>query len=205
MANCVAVLRVVGATSGLVAALTGCVLAGGALAGCAAPSPPPEEADPGLSSSVPAPDDPIPPVRNPRNLVAILPCLLLTPAQLDANRIDQPGRPKDLLGNSGCEWDDKARTRQFSVFVDLGSDVLRNVYSQRDAIPVFELTQVAGLPAIRTKDDVNGPTCYFRVATAPRQTLILRFTWLQRGSGDPCGPARTLTEAIIGNLPPLPS
>lgn len=192
-------LRVVGAASGLVAAL-----AGGALVSCAAPSASPDEAGPGLSSSLPAPD-PIPPLRNPRNLVAILPCLLLTPAQLDANRIDQPGRPKDLLGNSGCEWDDKARTRQFSVFVDLGSDVLRNVYSQRDAIPVFELTQVAGLPAIRTKDDVNGPTCYFRVATAPRQTLILRFTWLQRGSGDPCGTARTLTETIIGNLPPLPS
>ena len=128
---------------------------------------------------------------------------MLTAAQLEANRIDQPGQPKAVLGNTGCEWSDKAQTREFAAFVDIGNDVLRNVYSQREAIPVLEVTEVTGLPAIRTKDDVNGASCYFRVATAEAQTLIVRFTSRQKSREDPCGPARRFTEAVIANLPPL--
>jgi Protein of unknown function (DUF3558) len=179
------------------------------LASCSAGSGQPNDADAGSGSSAAsgsstrAPDDPIPPVRNPKDLAAIQPCLLLTPAQLEANRIDQPGRPKDVLGSTGCEWSDKAHTREFAVFVDIGNDVLRNVYSQRDTIPVLEVTQVAGQPAIRTKDDVDGTSCYFRVAAADTQTLIVRFTSLRQSHEDPCGPAKTFAETIIGNLPPL--
>jgi hypothetical protein len=150
-----------------------------------------------------AADDPIPPVRNPKNLTAIPPCLLVTPSQLDANRIDQPGQPKDALGSEGCEWTDKAHTREFAVFVDIGNDVLRNVYSQRDSIPILEVTQVAGQPAIRTKDDANSTSCYFRVAAADTQTLIVRYTWLGQGREDPCAPAKAFAETVIGNLPPL--
>lgn len=178
---------------------------GAVLAGCSAGRGQPGEADAALGPST-APgsaDDPIPPVRNPKNLVAIQPCLLLTPAQLEANRIDQPGTPKDVLGNTGCAWSDKAHTREFAVFVDIGNDVLRNVYSQRETIPVLEVTEVAGHPAIRTKDDVDGMTCYFRVAAAEMQTLIVRFTSLSPKREDPCAPAKTFTEAVMGNLPPL--
>lgn len=154
-------------------------------------------------STAPASDDPIPPVHNPKNLMAIQPCLLLTPAQLDMNQIDQPGQPKAVLGNTGCEWSDKARTRQFAVFVDIGNDVLRNVYSERENIPVFEVTEVRGLPAIRTKDDVDGSSCYYRVAAAETQTLIVRFTSLRQVREDPCIPAKLFAETVIGNLPPL--
>jgi hypothetical protein len=150
-----------------------------------------------------AADDPIPPVRSPKNLSAIPPCLLITPSQLDANRIDQPGQPKDALGSGGCEWTDKAHTREFAVFVDIGNDVLRNVYSQRDSIPVLEVTQVAGQPAIRTKDDANSTSCYFRVAAADSQTLIVRYTSLGPRREDPCVPAKAFAETVIGNLPPL--
>jgi uncharacterized protein DUF3558 len=173
------------------------------LAGCSAGSGQLDGADVASGSSTRAPDDPIPPVRDPKNLIAIPPCLLLTPAQLELNRIDQPGRPKDVLGSTGCAWSDKAGTREFAVFVDIGNDVLRNVYSQRDSIPIFEVTQLAGLPAIRTKDDVDGTSCYFRVAAAETQTLIVRFTSLRQGREDPCGPAKVFAETVIGNLPPL--
>lgn len=152
---------------------------------------------------VEAPSDPIPPVRNPKKLTAIPPCLMLTAAQLETNRIDQPGRPKAVLGNTGCEWSDKARTREFAVFVDIGNDVLRNVYAQREAIPVLEVTEVAGLPAIRTKDDLKGASCYFRVATAEQQTLIVRFTAQQKSREDPCVPAKLFAETVLSNLPPL--
>ena len=155
------------------------------------------------SSASKAADDPIPAVRTPKNLTAIPPCLLVTSSQLDANQIDQPGQPKDALGSEGCEWTDKAHTREFAVFVDIGNDVLRNVYSQRDSIPILEVTQVAGQPAIRTKDDANSTSCYFRVAAADTQTLIVRYTWLGQGREDPCVPAKAFAETVIGNLPPL--
>lgn len=175
------------------------------LTSCSAGNTPRDDAGSPSRSAATVPDDPIPPVRNPKNLVAIPPCLLLTPAQLEANRIDQPGRPRDVVGNTGCEWSDTAHTREFAAFVDLGSDVLRNVYSQRDTIPVFEVTELAGQPAIRTKDDVDGASCYFRVAAAETQTLIVRFTALRPDREDPCGPAKSFTETVIGNLPPLKS
>lgn len=133
------------------------------------------------------------------------PCLMLTGPQLDINHIDQPGTPKNILGNTGCEWSDKAHTREYAAFVDLGNDVLGNVYSQRNNIPVFELTEVAGLPAIRTKDDVDGNSCYYRVATAQTQTLIVRYTAVRQTREDPCGPAKVFAQSIISNLPPLNS
>jgi hypothetical protein len=155
------------------------------------------------TTSARAADDPIPPIRNPRNLTAIQPCLLVMPGQLDTNKIDQPGTPKNILGNTGCEWTDKAHTREFAIFVDVGIDVLRNVYSQRNNIPVFEVTEVGGLPAIRTKDDVDGTSCYYRAAVSDNQTLIVRFTSLSPSHEDPCGPAKLFTETVISNLPPL--
>lgn len=174
-----------------------------ALAGCSASGEQPNDAGAVPGPSATTSGDPIPPVRNPKDLTAIAPCLLLTPAQLEASQIDQPGEPKNALGNTGCEWSDKAHTREFAVFVDIGNDVLRNVYRQRNAIPVLEVTQVGGQPAIRTKDDVDGDSCYYRVAAANAQTLIVRFTSLRPGHEDPCTPAREFAETIVYNLPPL--
>jgi Protein of unknown function (DUF3558) len=185
-------MRVALAVLALAAVLVGCAGGSGKPTGAAV-----------TASTVNAPADPIPPVRNSRSLADIPPCLLFTPAQLEANQIDQPGWPKDVLGSSGCEWGDSARTRQIRLFVDLGNDVLRNVYAKRSTVPVLELTEVAGHPAIRTMDDVDGATCYFRVAAAERQTFVLGFTWLQRSRKEPCELARALATIVIGNLPPL--
>lgn len=185
--------RVVSAVLVLFAVLLGCSSGGVATTGA--------DATPASASSAPA--GPIPPVHNPKNLAAILPCLLFTPTQLEANGLDQHGRPKDVLGSAGCEWGDRARTRQVRIFVDLGSDVLRNVYAKRETFPLMEVTRVTGYPAIRTMDDVKGTTCYFRVSTAERQTLVLGFTSLQGGPEDPCAPAKALAETVISNLPPL--
>jgi hypothetical protein len=172
-----------------------------ALAGCSAGGAHPTGAVPAASAS--APVDPIAPVRDPKNLADTPPCQLLVPAQLAANRIDLPGQSKDVLGAPGCEWDDKAHTREISIYVDVSNDVLHNVYAQRATFPVFEVTQVAEHPAILTKNNVNATSCFFRVAAAERQTLNLRFTSLRQGLEEPCGPARALAEAVIVNLPPL--
>ncbi|HWR47340.1 MAG TPA: DUF3558 domain-containing protein [Pseudonocardiaceae bacterium] len=173
------------------------------LAGCSAGGTQPTGAGAAPAASTSAPADPIPAVRDPKNLAGTPPCRLLTPAQLAANRIDQPGQPKDVLGAPGCEWDDKAHTREIRIYVDIGYDVLRNVYAQRATFPVFEVTQAAGHPAIRTKDLIDGTSCSFRVAAAERQTFVVELTSLRQGLEEPCGPAKALAEAVMGNLPPL--
>jgi Protein of unknown function (DUF3558) len=157
------------------------------------------------AASARAPADPIPAVRDPRNLAGTPPCRLLTPEQLAANRIDLPSRSKDVLGAPGCEWDNKAHTRQIRIYVDIGNDVLRNVYAQRATFPVFEVTQAAGHPAIRTKNLVDGTSCFVRVAATERQTFVVEFTSLRQGLEEPCGPAKALAEAVMANLPPLKS
>lgn len=183
----------------VVLALTA-VLAGAGLAGCSAAS---TGAGAPLVSSTGAVADPIPPVRAPKDLAGTPVCTLLTPAQLAANRIDLPARSKDVGGDPGCVWSDRAHTREISIFTDLRYDVLHNVYAQRATFPVFELTEVAGHPAIRTKDLVDGTSCYFRVTAAPTQTLVLRFTSLRQGLEEPCAPAKALAATVIGNLPPM--
>ena len=176
----------------------------GVLAGCSADAGQSGiSATPGTSAATPA--DPIPPVLDPKNLAGTPPCALLTPTQLAGERIDLPGEPKDVLGSPGCKWTNTAHTREIRVFTDPRTDVLHNIYAQRATFPVFEVTQVAGHPAIRTKDNVDGTTCFFRVAAAQTQTLNLTFTSLRQGLEEPCGPAKALAEAVLANLPPLKS
>ncbi len=175
------------------------------LAGCSAGGSTPTGLSSAPAVSVRAPADPIPVVRDPKNLAGTPPCQLLTPAQLAANRIDQPGQPKDVLGAPGCEWEDNAHTREIRIYVDVANDVLHNVYAKRATFRVFEITQVAGHPAIRTKNLVDGTSCFFRVAAAERQTVVVRFTSLGQGLEEPCGPAKALAETVMANLPPLKS
>jgi uncharacterized protein DUF3558 len=175
------------------------------LAGCSVSGRQPDEAGTTQASSASASIDPIPQVRNPKDLAGTPPCTLLNPAQLAANQMDQPARPKKVVDAPGCEWANSPHTREISVFVDVGNDVLHNVYAQRETYGVFEVTQVAGHPAIRTKNNTESTSCFFRVAAAERQTLTLRFTSLRQGLEEPCGPARALAEAVLANLPPLKS
>ena len=175
------------------------------LTACSAGGAQPTGAGAAPAASASAPADPIHAVRDPKKLAGTPPCQLLTLEQLVANRIDLPGQSKDVLGAPGCEWDDKAHTREIRIYVDIGNDVLRNVYARRAIFPVFEVTQAAGYPAIRTKDLTEGTSCTFRVAAAERQTFVVEFTSLRQGLEEPCGPAKALAEVVLANLPPLKS
>jgi uncharacterized protein DUF3558 len=175
------------------------------LAGCSAAGPQPTGTAAAPTPSASAPSDPIPPVRDPKNLVGTPPCQLLTPAQLAANQMDLPAQPESVLDAPGCEWRNKAHTREITVYVDTSNDVLHNVYAQRATFPIFEITQVAEHPAIRVKNNEAGTSCFFQVAAAERQTFVLRFTSLRQGLEEPCAPAKALAEDVLANLPPLKS
>ena len=174
-----------------------------ALAGCSAGNEHPRGNDAKYSLSAPA--DPIPPVWEPKRLTGMPPCLLLTPSQLSDNLIDFPGQPKETLGAPGCVWGNNTHTREIRIYVDIGAEVLHNVYAQRESFPVFEITQIAAHPAIRTKNNTTATSCTIRVAAAKKQTFIVVFTSLRQGLEEPCGPAKALAEAVLTNLPPLKS
>jgi hypothetical protein len=173
------------------------------LGGCStgAGQPTGDRTAPVSSASVPA--DLISPVQNPKNLAGASPCDLITPARLANEAIDLPARAQDVLGAPGCVWDNKAHTREIGVYVEIGKEVLRNAYAQRSTFPIFEVTQVSGYPAVRTKDLADGTSCTFRVAAADGQTFVIDFTSLRQGLEEPCGPARELAEAVLANLPPV--
>ncbi|HEX4100790.1 MAG TPA: DUF3558 domain-containing protein [Pseudonocardiaceae bacterium] len=173
------------------------------LAACSAGGPQTRDEGTAPNPAASASADPIPPVRDPKNLAGTPPCQLLTPAQLASNQMDLAAQPKNVLDAPGCEWDNKAHTRQIRIYVDTTNDVLHNVYAQRATFPVFEITQVAGHPAIRTKNNATDTSCFFRVAAGARQTVVVRFTSLRQGLEEPCGPARALAEDVMANLPPL--
>jgi Protein of unknown function (DUF3558) len=172
------------------------------LAGCSA-GPQPAATGAAPAPSVSAPADPIPPVRDAKNLAGTPPCQLLTPAQLADNQMDLPAQTKNVLDAPGCEWDNKAHTREVRIYVDTTNDVLHNLYAQRATFPVFEVTQVAGHSAIRTKNNAAATSCTFRVGAAERQTFVVDFTSLGDGLEEPCAPAKGLAEDVIANLPPL--
>jgi hypothetical protein len=173
------------------------------LAGCSAGAPQPTGTAAAPAPSASAPTDPIPPVRDPKNLAGTPPCQLFTSAQLASNQMDLPGQTDDVLGAHGCEWGNKAHTREITLYVDTTNDVLHNVYAQRATFPVFEITQVGAHPAIRTKNNEAGTSCFLRVAAAERQTFVVRFTSLGDGLEEPCAPAKALAEDVLANLPPL--
>lgn len=175
------------------------------LAGCSTGGLQPTRTDTTSTPSTGVSVDPVPPVRDPKNLAGTPPCQLLTSAQLATHQMDLPGQTDDVLGAPGCEWGNKAHSREITLYVDTTNDVLHNVYAQRATFPIFEITQVGGHPAIRTKNNQAGTSCFLRVAAAERQTFVVRFTSLGDGLEEPCGPAKAFAEDVLANLPPLKS
>ncbi len=161
------------------------------LAGCSAGRAQPTDPGAAPASATSAPTDPIPPVRDPKDLAGTPPCQLLTPAQLASSQMDLPANPENVLDAPGCEWGNKVHTREITMYVDTTNDVLHNGYAQRTTFPVFEVTQVAGHPAIRTKNNAAATSCTLQVTTAERQTFVIDFTSLGDGLEEPCGPAKT--------------
>ena len=53
--------------------------------------------------------------------------------------------------------------------------------------------------------EADQPGLPVQVAAAERQTFVVRFTSLGDGLEEPCGPARSIAEDVMANLPPLKS
>jgi len=153
-----------------------------------------------------APADPIPAVQEPRDVTGIAPCDLATPEQLAAVGIDQPGQVakfEEISGIPSCVWRDAARTREVYLSSLTGVDVLSNIYAQRDTYAEFEVTEIAGYPAVRTQNISGGTSCFLDVGVAEMQSFDVRFTSIGAVDIPPCPEAERIAEMVVGSLPPL--
>ncbi|HEY6422728.1 MAG TPA: DUF3558 domain-containing protein [Pseudonocardiaceae bacterium] len=178
------------------------------LAGCGTgPGGVPEPVRPGPTQAA----SPIPPVKNPRDVTAMArrPCELLAPQQATGFGLDLPPEQQDgLLGTLDCEWTTTTRDRRTVRMVDVtmftNNPTLEVAYSKDRGNPFFELTEIAGYPAIVTRTNADIPVCDIDVKPAERQsvTVIYRSDAFNNNPQQACVVGKQVAAAVLMNLPP---
>jgi hypothetical protein len=181
--------------AGAAIVLTACGSSGGVPVGAQPSSPP---------------TSPIPPVKNPRDVAALArrPCELLTAQQATEFRLSLPPRQYDAgLGDVGCEWETKASnqklTRKVNISTFTNNPTLEVVYYKNRNLPFFELTEIAGYPAIATRTNADIPICDIDVKPAERQSFTLTYEALDLRSNpqQSCDVGKQVAAAVLMNLP----
>ncbi len=168
----------------------------------------PAQPSPALAAS------PIPPVKNPRDVAAMSrrPCELLTAQQATALGFDLPPEESDgLFGTLDCQWRKTTRSRQLVRSVDLSmftnNPTLEVGYSKdHRGLPFFELTEIAGYPAIVTRTNADIAHCDIDVKTAERQSFTVFYQSqeqaLKNNPQQSCEVGKQIAAAVLMNLPP---
>jgi hypothetical protein len=192
-----------GLVAGVIAAGSVIVLAGCGLGANA----PPEPVQPSPTQAT----SPIPPVKNPRDVTALArrPCELLTPQQAKGFDLDLPPRQYDAaLGDVGCEWTTTTREREtirtVAISTFTNNPTLEVAYSKQQGLPFFELTEIAGYPAIVARTNVDIPSCDIDVKAAERQsvTVIYDSKEFDNNPQQACEVGKQVAAAVLMNLPP---
>lgn len=190
--------EVVAIAAGAVIVLSGCGSSPGTASESAAPSPTQAA-------------DPIPPVKNPRDVAVLArrPCELLTAQQAKEFGLSLPPRQYDAaLGNVGCEWEttkpDQALIRKVQIDTLTNNATLEVVYSKDRNLPFFDLTEIAGYPAIVTRSNADLPFCDIDVKPAERQSFTLTYEAPEFRSNpqQSCEVGKKVAAAVLMNLPP---
>ncbi|HKS50939.1 MAG TPA: DUF3558 domain-containing protein [Pseudonocardiaceae bacterium] len=164
---------------------------------------------PSQPNSTPA-ASPIPPVKNPRDVAALArrPCELLTAQQAKKFALDLPPRQYDAgLGDLGCEWATTLRNqetiRKVQIDTFTNNPTLEVAYYKDRNRPFFELTEIAGYPAIVTRTNADIPICDIDVKPAERQSFSLTYE-SQEFKSNPqqsCEVGKQVAAAVLVNLP----
>jgi hypothetical protein len=154
---------------------------------------------------------PIPPVKNPRNVTAMArqPCELLTSQQAAGFGLDlPPTQLEGLFGTLRCKWMSITRDRRTFRTVDISmftnNPTLEIAYGQNRGRPFFELTEIAGYPAIVTRTNADLPICDIDVKPAELQSVSVTYE-SQEFSNNPqesCEMGKQVAAAVLMNLPP---
>ncbi len=154
---------------------------------------------------------PIPSVKNPRDVAAMArrPCELLTSQQATSFGLDLPPKQRNgLLGTLNCKWTRTTREREVTRTVDLSmftnNSTLEIGYAQDRNRPSFELTEVAGYPALVSRPLADEPICDIDVKTAERQSFSATYESdeFKNNPQQSCEIAKQVAVAVLMNLPP---
>ncbi len=193
-------------STGLVA---GAIAAGSviSLVGCGTGTGvPPEPVRPSLTQAA----SPIPPVKNPLDVAAMArrTCELLTPQQAKGFGLDLPPTPSEaLFGTVSCMWlsttPERETVKQLDISVFTNNPTLEVAYSKGQGLPFFELTDIAGYPAIVTRTNADIPSCGIDVKTAERQsvTVIYDSKEFSKNPQQSCEAAKQIAAAVVMNVP----
>ncbi|MGH3752630.1 MAG: DUF3558 domain-containing protein [Pseudonocardiaceae bacterium] len=184
--------------TGSVIALSGCGV------GTGAPSEP-AQLNPTQAAS------PIPAVENPRDVSALArrPCELLTSQQAAGFGLDLPPKQYDAaLGDLGCKWTSTMQDRRIfrTVRIDTftNNPTLEVAYSKRRVLPFFELTEIAGYPALVSRTNADLPICDIDVKPAERQSVSVAYESKEFNNNpqQSCEVGKQVAAAVLMNLPP---
>ncbi|MGB7795631.1 MAG: DUF3558 domain-containing protein [Pseudonocardiaceae bacterium] len=177
------------------------------VAGCgtgAGTPPEPVRSSPSQAAS------PIPPVQNPRDVagVAHRTCDLLTSQEAKGFGLDVPPAPSEgLFGTVFCAWTkttpELVTVRRVSISVFTNNPTLEAAYNHDRGLPSFELTDIAGYPALVSRSNANLPSCDIDVKLAERQSVSINYE--SRGLSDnpqrSCELAKQVAAAVVMNVP----
>ena len=178
-----------------------------AVAGCSTGAGAPSEPDRPSSTQEASP---IPPVKNPRDVAAVThrPCELLTPQQATGFDLDLPPEQMDgLFGTLECEWTSTTHERQLFRFVHIrmftNNPTLEVAYNQDRSRPFFELTEIAGYPALVSRSNADLPICDIDVKPAERQSVSVTYESKEFNNNpqQACVVGKQVAAAVLMNLP----
>jgi len=156
---------------------------------------------------------PIPPVKNPRDVAAMArrPCELLTAQQATGFGFDLPPKELDgLLGTLRCKWTRTTREQELVRTLDVtmftNNPTLEVAYSREHrGLPFFELTEVAGYPAIVTRTNADIAACDIDIKAAERQSVTVLYQSdepaLKNNPQQSCEVGKKIAAAVVLNLP----
>ena len=172
------------------------------------------EAPAPVQPSQPPVASPIPPVKNPRDVAAMArrPCELLTAQQATGFGFDLPAEESGgLFGTLDCQWSKTSREQELIRKVDLtmftNNPTLETEYSRdHRGLPFFELTEIAGYPAIVTRTNADIAVCDIDIKAAERQSVTVIYQSqeqaLKNNPQQSCEVGKQIAAAVLMNLPP---
>lgn len=140
------------------------------------------------------------------------PCDLLTAQQATGFGLDLPPKELDgLLGTLRCKWTRTTREQETVRTLDLtmftNNPTLEVAYSRdHQGLPFFELTEVAGYPAIVTRTNADIAVCDIDIKAADRQSVTVIYQSeeqaLKNNPQQSCEVGKQIAAAVVMNLPP---
>lgn len=186
------------------------------LAGCAGASHPPPAAIPrpgptqaaGPTQAV----GPILPVDKPRDITPMTqrPCDLLTPAQATGFQLDLPAdQLTGLRGTLRCKWTTTTGSqveivRMLDVSLSVNTPAFDVAYNQYRGLPLFDVTTIAGDPAIVAMANPKLPICMVKLKVADQQSISVDYEdkALNKNPQQSCEVGKRVAAAVLTNVPP---